>query len=293
MNKINKTNQNIKVISTSTSCLDYYPDKNISIDLIRIKIYINNKEYIDGKNIKVDEFYNMMNENNNLNIKTSQPSLGELLDYFENLAKQGYKKVFVTTISKKLSGSYNVICQAKKQLHDKIEIIPYNTNTVCFSEGYFALEAKRLLEQGCALTEVIEHLNFLKKNNTIFFVVNSLKQLINNGRLTKTKGFFGRLLRIHPILQVNENGEIVLIGKKFTIDRSFAYIVDKIKQYTENKKFVIHILSTGNPRLKTKFKTCLEKELNLNNILDIPATPTIGAHVGNNVLGVGIIILKS
>ncbi|WP_341266801.1 DegV family protein [Candidatus Phytoplasma fraxini] len=293
MNKINKTNQKIKVMSTSTSCLDYYSKTNTNIDLIRIKIYIDNKEYIDGKTIKADEFYNMMNANNKLVIKTSQPSVGELIDYFENLVQQGYKKIFITTISKKLSGSYNAICQAKKQLNDKIEIIPYNTDTVCFSEGYFALETQRLLDEGSTLTEVIEHLDFLKKNNTIFFVVKSLTQLIKNGRLTKKKGFIGRLLRINPILQVNENGEIVLIGKKFTIDSSFTYILEKIKKYTMNKKFLIHILTTGNPHLKTKFKTFLEKELNLNNILEIPSSPAIGAHVGNDVLGVGIILLKS
>ncbi|WP_432729335.1 DegV family protein ['Prunus avium' virescence phytoplasma] len=113
MNKINKNNQNIKIASTSTSCLDYSPYKNHNIDLIRIKIFINNKEYIDGETITAKEFYDILNENTNVDVKTSQPSIGELICYFRNLVKKGYKKTFVLTISQKLSGSYNVVCQAQ------------------------------------------------------------------------------------------------------------------------------------------------------------------------------------
>ncbi|MGI3136310.1 MAG: DegV family protein [Candidatus Phytoplasma vitis] len=293
MNKINKNNQNIKIASTSTSCLDYSPYKNHNIDLIRIKIFVNNKEYIDGETITAKEFYNILNANNNVDVKTSQPSIGELICYFRDLIKQGYKKAFVLTISQKLSGSYNVVCQAQKQLKDEIEIIPYNTNTVCFSEGYFALEAERLFSEGASVEKVIKHLDFLKENNTIFFIVNSLTQLIKNGRLNKTKGFLGRFFRIKPILQVNKNGEIVLIEKKISMKKAFFSISDKIKKYTKNKKFLIHILSTGNNHIKDEFKLFLEKEFQLEQIIEVPSTPAVGAHVGNDVFGVGIIILNS
>ncbi|QTX02661.1 fatty acid-binding protein [Candidatus Phytoplasma luffae] len=283
----------IKVASTSTSCLDYYPRFLKNIDLIRIKIHINNETYIDGETIKASTFYDMMEKDDNLIIKTSQPSVGELVLYFKKIAQEGYKKIFVTTISKKLSGSYNSVIQAQKQVKDLIEVIPYDTNTVCFSEGFFALTAQRLFEANTSITNVIEQLDFFKKNNTIFFVVNSLNQLINNGRLSRSKSFIGRLFRIKPILQVNKKGEIVLISKKINIDKAFYFIVKKIKNYTKNKKFLIHILTTGNNiLLKTKLKEILKKEFNLEDVIEVPSSPAVGAHVGNNVVGVGVILLK-
>ncbi|MEZ0180229.1 DegV family protein ['Camptotheca acuminata' phytoplasma] len=284
--------KDVKIVATSTSCLDYYNDTDTSIDLIRIKIHINDKTYIDGETITAPEFYDMFKKNNNLVIKTSQPSLGELVLYFENLSKQGYKKVFVATISDKLSGTYNIVVQAQKQVSKIIEVIPYNTNTVCFSEGYFSLQAQRYFSQNLSVQEVVQKLDFLKKNNTIFFIVNSLTQLINNGRLSKKKGFIGRFLRIKPILQVNDQGKIVLIDKKITIEKAFRSMISKIKDYVKDQKFLIHLYTTGNPDLKSRFKILLQKEFNLDDILEIPSTPAIGAHVGNNVLGVGVIILK-
>ncbi|TVY12390.1 DegV family protein [Candidatus Phytoplasma pini] len=280
----------IKVVSTSTSCLDYYPQVH-EIDLIRIKIYFNDKEFIDNHTTAY-KFYEMLNKNPKMIAKTSQPSVGELVIYFRQLLQKGYKKVFVTTLSKELSGSYNTILQAQKIVKNEIEVIVYDTATVCFSEGFFALEAYRLFAQGLSVSEVLQHLDFLKKNNTIFFVVNSLTQLIQNGRLTHMNGFLGRLFRIKPILQVNNEGKIVLIDKHITLEKTFTSIFNKIKKYTEGKQFILHIMFTGNPDLKKDFKSFLMKKFNLTNILEIPCTPVVGAHIGNNVVGVGI-ILKS
>ncbi|WEK82256.1 MAG: DegV family protein [Candidatus Phytoplasma pruni] len=280
---------NTKVVSTSTSCLDYYSEAG-EIDLIRIKIYIDGKEYIDGENLSAYEFYEILNKNPKLVPKTSQISVGELVNYFKKLAQQGYKRVLVTTISAQLSGTYNGVVQAQKIVKDEIEVIPYNTNTVGFSEGYFALEGLRLFKQGASVSEVIQHLDKIKANNTIFFVVNSLTQLIQNGRLTKTKGFLGRFFRVKPILQLNDKGQIVMVQKTFSIEKAFDYIINQIKDYTKGRKYLLYLPFTGNPGLRKDFRVALEKELNLTNIFEMPSSPSLGAHVGNNVVGVGIIL---
>ncbi len=280
---------NTKVVSTSTSCLDYYSEAG-EIDLIRIKIYIDGKEYIDGENLSAYEFYEILNKNPKFVPKTSQMSVGELVNCFKKLAQQGYKRVLVTTISAQLSGTYNGVVQAQKIVKDEIEVIPYNTNTVGFSEGYFALEGLRLFKQGASTPEVIQHLDKIKANNTIFFVVNSLTQLIQNGRLTKTKGFLGRFFRVKPILQLNDKGQIVMVQKTFSTDKAFEYIINQIKDYTKGRKYLLHLSFTGNPELRKDFRVALEKELNLTDILEMPSSPSLGAHVGNNVVGVGIIL---
>ncbi|WCA22617.1 DegV family protein [Candidatus Phytoplasma oryzae] len=285
----------IKVTAISTSCLDYYKQKPDNIDLIRIKILIDNTEYNDGADITSFDFYQLLEKNSQMVIQTSQPSLGELIHYFKKLSLNGYKKVFIPTLSDKLSGTYssiNNIVQNEKELQKDIEIIPYNTNTVSFSEGYFALEAERLFSQGSTTEQVIEHLDFLKKNNTIFFVVNSLNRLINSGRLTKTKGFFGRLLRIKPILQLNEKGEIKIIEKKIKLESALDFIVDKVKNYLrdiDKKNFLVYLtFSNCEKKLKEKLKFIIKEKLKIDDILEMPVSPAIGAHLGDNVIGLGV-----
>ncbi|AGL89939.1 DegV family protein [Candidatus Phytoplasma australiense] len=278
----------IKVATTSTSCLDYY-SHNYDIDIIRIKILIGDVEYIDGDTMKYKQFYQMFQQNPDFLPKTSQVSVGEMVVYFEKLISQGYQKVFITTLASTLSGTYNAIIQAKKIVADKIEVYCYDTQTVCFCEGYFALQAYQLFQKGHSLEEVIKTLDLIKGNNTIFFITEKLTQLIKNGRLSGVRSFFGRLLRIKPILQVQSTGKIALIQKTLNTNKSFLSIVNKIKDYTQGYNYQAHLLFTGDTKLRDDFKVILEKNLGLKNLLEIPLTPVIGCHVGNNVIGVGII----
>src|SRR5690606_1518367 len=119
----------VKVASTSTSCLDYYKEPH-DIDIIRIKLLDHGKELLDGTEITADDFYTRLRREPSWVPKTSQPSLGELVNYFEGLAQRGYNEVFVTTLSKELSGSYNGILQAADLVKDQIKVTAYDTKTV-------------------------------------------------------------------------------------------------------------------------------------------------------------------
>lgn len=279
----------VKVASTSTSCLDYYQE-NHDIDIIRIKLLDGDKELLDGKDITADAFYQKLRENPSWVPKTSQPSVGEILTYFESLVEQGYEQAFITTLSKELSGTYNSALQAAQLIEDKLKVTVFDTKTVCFSEGYFALEADKMFKEGKSLEEVLERLNFLRDHNTIFFAVDDLTQLVNNGRLTGAKAFFGKLLKVKPILQVNEEGKIVSIDKTRNIKVALKSIADYIKQFTKDKKFYAHIVYAGNPELLGYFENTLEFELGLKNLYKAPSTPVIGAHIGPDVVGIGVFL---
>ena len=46
----------IKVATTSTGCLDYY-DQDHNIDIVRIKLIVDDNELLDGLDIQAPEFY--------------------------------------------------------------------------------------------------------------------------------------------------------------------------------------------------------------------------------------------
>ncbi len=277
------------VVDTSTGGLDYYPFHH-DIDILRIKIYLDDKGYLDGTEMRADEFYKRLKENPDLIPKTSQPAIGDVIDYFEQKYQEGYDQIYVTTISGKLSGTYNAICLAAEELKDKMDIHVYDTYTVCFSEGLFALEASRLIKEGKTFEEVDKVLDTMKQNNTIFFAVDSLAYLVKNGRLSGAAGFVGKLLKIKPILQVQSTGQIVSIEKIRNTKVALSSIADKILAYTNGRDFDAYILYTGNPKLKEHFKQTIKEKLHLDNLYEAPSTPVVGAHVGPDVVGIGVFI---
>lgn len=273
------------VCTTSTSCLDYYEHEE-KIDTIRIKIDIDGKLLDDGTEIKADVFYKKMVEDKKLVPKTSQPSLGELLEFFEKYISEGYDEVIVTTISSKLSGTYNGICQCAQMLADKIKIYPFDTKTVCFMEGNFALEAARLLKQNIPTEDILKRLEQMKSENFLMFAVDSLECLVKNGRLSGAAGFLGSILKIKPLLGLTQEGTIESFEKIRTTKKALEAVCDRFKEYTEGHKFEAFIMYTGD-ELKDFFVKTIKGKLGLENLIESPCSPVVGCHVGPNAIGLG------
>ena len=81
------------VVDTSTGCLDYF-NHGYNIPVIRINLYFGEESYQDGVDIKSEEFYERLQREKSLP-QTSQPSIGYLYDFFNNLCEQGYEEVIV------------------------------------------------------------------------------------------------------------------------------------------------------------------------------------------------------
>lgn len=280
----------IIVADTSTGCLDYY-NHDYDIRTIRLDIYFENEKFIDGLNLSAQEFVDKVNQNPEILPHTSQPTLGELSEFFEGLIKEGYEEVFVTTISSKLSGVYNGILAISNML-DNIKIHIFDTRTVCFNEGLFALEAARLFSEGKSVEEVVEFLDNLRKNNSIFFVVDNLKYLVKNGRLSGASGFVGNVLKLKPLLQVVDDGSIVAVEKIRTTRRALERACDLFIEYVKNyKEYTCYILYMGNPSLLSDLKLMIKEKTNLD-VLAIPSSPVVGIHVGPDAIGIGVFLNK-
>jgi DegV family protein with EDD domain len=128
------------------------------------------------------------------------------------------------------------------------------------------------------------------RTNTIYFAVNSLSYLVKNGRLSNAKGYIGKLLDIKPVLQVKESGEIVSIGNRRTIKSVLLSITTLVKEYVNNQPYQAYLIYTGNPNLKQYFVIIIKDNLGLENLYESPSTPVVGAHVGPDVIGIGIFL---
>lgn len=276
------------VCTTSTSCLDYL-EHDEDIRVIRIKIDMNGELLKDGEEIKAHDFYRIISEDKSFIPKTSQPSIGELLDFFEQIADEGYDEVIVTSISSKLSGTFNGICQCKAMLEDKIKIVPFDTKTVCYNEGCFAREAQRMVKEGVPTDEIIEKLNVMRENNKIMFAVDSLEYLVKNGRLSGAAGFLGKALKIKPLLEVYEDGTIQAVEKIRTTKRALEGVCNRFLEYTKGHKYECAIVYTGT-ELRDFFVETIKEKLGLENLLESPCSPVVGCHVGGNAIGIGIFL---
>lgn len=272
---------------TSTSGIDYTPliDK---IHPIRLTVHFDSKDYIDHTELKAGDFYQMVNEKPNADIKTSQASTGKVAELYEKLKDEGYTDVVVITISSKLSGSYQG-CVTAASLVEGINIHVIDSKSASFGEALLAEHAYKMAENGDDATKIVEKLEQMRDNIHIHLLVDTLKYLVKNGRLSQTSGALGTLLKIKPILSVKE-GLIVPTEKVRTTkkarQRLLEMIVEELKEVKKGEVFVVYTIDKA---LAEEQKAEILSNYPDLKVRIVPLTPVVGAHAGPGAIGIGYI----
>lgn len=277
------------VLTTSSSGLD---DMDIphNIELIRLRIHVNNVEFIDGKNISSDRLQYLMNEVSHSPVHTSPAPAHEVAMMLSNLQNRGIKEVFITTLSSQVSESYNIINEVAQSFKDKMDIYVYDTKDLNACEALLALEAEQLMKQGYSMSDIATRLDSLRRSHSMLFVADDLSYLIKNKKISGAAGFFANLFSIKPVLQVSEEGLVVPISKIRKLDKAFKYMVDAFSETLKRKDSFAYMLSAGRPDLDSRFLNLLKERGGIQDIVVLPVSAISLANHGPS--GLGLCVFK-
>ena len=97
----------IKVFVDSGSSIKQNEKDKYGVEILPLKILMKDKEYLDGIDLEVKDFYDML-INEKLFPKTSLPSMLETEEKVKEYVNKGYD-VIIVTISSGISGTYNML----------------------------------------------------------------------------------------------------------------------------------------------------------------------------------------
>ena len=281
----------IGITADCSSGLEYAPFKH-NIKLTRTTIQFGEETLVDGIDINSEEFYKRL-KNSDVIPSTSAPSPKAILDAIEELKQQGCNEIIHFPISFGLSDYGKNLETSLEDFTKDIKFRVINSNTACLMEGYLAKYAEILADKGYSIDEIIEEIpNFRDKINA-FFVVNDLKYLVKNGRLSLASGMIGSLIKIKPILNLGKSGKIETFEKVRTkssaIKRMFELIIEYGKSFDNCIYLVLH---TGNVEEASQMAIDLKSCVNNAKRIEVSTiTPTVGAHIGCGILGIACLPL--
>ncbi|HBB29066.1 MAG TPA: DegV family protein [Clostridiales bacterium] len=236
------------------SSIDFNDDITEEIDRVPFKILIDNDEIADV-NLNTEELISKM-KSSKKHIKTACPSPDEYMNLF---SKDGAS--FVVTISSALSGSYNSAMLAKNMFLEKIPeglVHIFDTKSAASGSTLVALKIKQLIEENLNFSEIIEATNkYISKLKTLF-ILDSLDNLVKNGRISGVKAKVASLLHIVPIMGDNGNGEIELVEQVRGNKKAFNRLIEIIGEF--NIDFENTILGITHSNAMEKAEN-LKKEL--------------------------------
>ena len=214
-----------KIVSDSSS--DILNIEGINFESVPLTILTEEKEYVDDKNLNVDEMVNDLREYQGKS-QTSCPSTGRYIESFN-----GNDEIYVVTITSKLSGSYNSAVLAKNMY---LEDHP-NAKIHVFDSLSTGPEMKLLIEKiielknnGCSFEEVVEKASTYLESTELFFCLESIHNLAVNGRVSKLADIATRLLNIRIVGKAKEGVLHMLnkcMGAKKALRTMFEFIKEK------------------------------------------------------------------
>ena len=277
------------------SCCDLTHDtaEKIGVSIIPLKYSIEDTEYVDnGKSTEeIISLYNQMRAGKNT--RTSQPSPEEVESIFEEAAKNNEELIYIT-VSSGISGTYNVssmlLNNCKEKYPDaKIAVI----DSLCASGGYgmFLHKAAEKRDSGLSFDELVDWANEYRHNVIHWFTVDDLVYLLRGGRVSKAKAVIGGVLKLKPVMHVNEKGELVPVGvargRKNALRELVKNTLDDVAKYSkDNCPQSIHINHADCIEDAEFCKKLLIEGCGIENIDITLIGPTIGSHSGPGTLAI-------
>ncbi len=249
--------------------------------------FMNGKEFRDDlyQCMSAEDFYKSMVDG--VDVKTSQPNMQEIFEYFEPILKEG-KDILHISLSSGLSGTHQstiLAANAAKEKYPERKIYVVDSLAASSGFGLFVDKLADLRDEGMSIEELRDWAEEHKLELHHWFFSTDLTFYIKGGRVSKTAGAVAGVLGICPLLNVSNEGKLVsrekVRSKKKVIRAMFEKMVENAQngeEYAE-KCFMCH--SVCKEDAEAVAKLVKEKFPNIKGdilINDIGAS--IGAHTG-------------
>ena len=223
----------ISCCSTADLTNEHFAKKNISF--ICFHYALNGQQYADdlGQSMPFDQFYKAMQDG--ATTKTSQINADEFTEYFEGFLKEG-KDILHVCLSSGITGVVNSANIAREELAEKYpdrKILIVDSLGASSGYGLLMDRLADLRDEGKTIEEVYQWAEAHKLNLHHWFFSTDLTFYIRGGRISKTSGFFGTMLNICPLLNMDDQGRLIPRYKIRTKKKVIRAIVDKMEEYAE------------------------------------------------------------
>lgn len=289
----------IKIICTSTGCIEYAPERyrELDIDILRVRVFFEGKEYREGLDLDPVDFYERLetieDPKNNLP-KTGMPETEDIRAAFDKAIAEGYDEAIVFSISTGLGGTYNKICLVAQEYQDRFKINVVDTKITCFCEGLHAVRAAEFAKKGMSSEEILKETAWAMKHQEFMGIDGKLDYLIYNGRLKGGKAFLGQMLGICPIVHFTKEGECVALESVRTQKKALARLCDVIKEKIGDRApedYILFHIYTG-PSVIEKLRVIEEAHGIKTNHEAVIMSPVSGCHNGPWLAGYGLYFIR-
>lgn len=267
----------LRVLVDSGCSIKLEECEKYNIELIPLNILLGDKEYLDGINLSMDEYYKFLVDQKGFP-KTSLPNLVEIEEKVNKYLEQG-DEVIILTISSKISGTNNAI-RMLFEGNAKVRVLDS-----CMAVGGMRIIVEEINKnRDKSLDEIEEIVKNLIPRIKIMAIPETLDYLFRGGRLSRMEWLIGSVLKIKPIIGFKD-GKVSVIAKKIGLKNGMKYIAEALNNLECDENYdIIPSYTYDRKNLQALIDMTDKKYLPQMRVED-HLDPAIGCHWGPNAFG--------
>lgn len=234
-----------RIVSDSGSdligCESIFTKANDLCDYVTapLTIHTESKSYTDDKDLDAA----LMLEEIKASKQRSHTSCPNVSDYLSAFGES--ECVFVFTITRNLSGSYNSALNAKRDylsLHPERRVHIFDTLTTGPETVLLITKLLEELTRGENFEQTVAAVEEYQRSTALVFCLESLDNLARNGRVSQLKAKLSGILGIRVIGKASDEGTLELTDKSRGQRAAVTDILSRMKKegYTGGKVFIHH-----------------------------------------------------
>lgn len=271
----------IAIVTDSTASLPQEMARQHDIHVVPLKVSFGPDTFRDGIDITSSQFVERLQHAKELP-KTSQPSIGDFIETFEQLGEE-YDSVIAVLITSKLSGTYSSATQAADDL-SKHKITVIDSLNIFMGHGFMAIRAAEAAAAGESHENIVRMVEDMKKRMSLLLVVDTLEYLQRGGRITGAAAFLGGMLNLKPLLELKD-GALEPLQRIRSKKKANERLAELVVERCGDRPAHIALGYAGNQPEITQVWNDLRPQLNVAEFSESELGPAISTHTGPGVVG--------
>lgn len=242
------------------SCCDLSPEllKKTQAKIAPLTITIDDTHYVDDGTVDIPPYLAAMKASKNP-VRSACPSP----DLYAEDIRATEGDCFIVTLSAKLSGSHNAaslgVQLAQEDMPEK-KVHVFDSESASAGETYIALMIHDLIAAGKSFEQIVELVEEKIRSMHTLFVLDSLDNLVKNGRISKTVALLANVLSIRLLMSDDGHGAIKNISKARGIKGALGQMVETCRKHTEE-------LAAASQRLVISYCNCPERARQVRDMI--------------------------
>ena len=242
------------------SCCDLSPEllKKTQAKIAPLTITIDDTHYVDDGTVDIPPYLAAMKASKNP-VRSACPSP----DLYAEDIRATEGDCFIVTLSAKLSGSHNAaslgVQLAQEDMPEK-KVHVFDSESASAGETYIALMIHDLIAAGKSFEQIVELVEEKIRSLHTLFVLDSLDNLVKNGRISKTVALLANVLSIRLLMSDDGHGAIKNISKARGIKGALGQMVETCRKHTDG-------LAAASQRLVISYCNCPERARQVRDMI--------------------------